>query len=638
LLSHRDPNEENAMLPPFDLSPEAPWRRRARAPLLAYAYAAPAAPTRGIVGGNLASDSYQIYAWDLPSGTLRTLSAEPHGLRYAWLTPDAERLIYLRDSKGSEIGHLVAVPYAGGDPLDLTPDLPPYTLRGLDISRDGRTLAFDAVGEGVYRHYLVSLAEGGPPRLLAESRIETWEAILSYDGAMLAVKSSERAGGRRRYSTRVLDTASGALLGELWDGPEHSVEPICFAPLPGDSRLLVSTTIHDGFLRPAVWDLSSGERHDLPLDALEGEVAPLDWSHDGRRLLLLESHRARRRLYTYDLSSGALTRLAHPDGLVLGKGGPYHCGTAGSFFTPDGDVITMWEDSATPPRVLLLDGATGEPRGPLLIRDDAPPGAPLRWVEFPSSDGTMVQAWLGVPVGAGGPRPTILHIHGGPHGHVSELFDPWAQAWLDHGFAFLTVNYRGSTGFGRAFREQIDGDVGHWELEDIVAARAWLVAQGIARPDQILLEGASYGGFLTVWALGRRPELWAGGMAPAPLLDWTLNYEDSSDALRGWARALHGGPPDALPELYRERSPITYAAQIRAPLLITQGRSDSRTPPRQVERFAAVMAELDKDLELEWLEGGHGLGAASEFEWLIGRHLQFARRVLSDGADVTPGA
>ena len=152
------------MLPALDLSPTAPWRRRLNIAYPGYVYVAPMAPTRGIVAGTFSSDTFQIYAWDVPSNALRAISAEPHGLSYGWLTPDAERLIYLRDAKGSEIGHLVAVPYAGGEPIDLTPDLPPYTLRGLDISRDGRSLAFDAVGDGRYRHYLIDLAALTPPR------------------------------------------------------------------------------------------------------------------------------------------------------------------------------------------------------------------------------------------------------------------------------------------------------------------------------------------------------------------------------------------------------------------------------------------------------------------------------------------
>ena len=84
-----------------------------------------------------------------------------------------------------------------------------------------------------------------------------------------------------------------------------------------------------------------------------------------------------------------------------------------------------------------------------------------------------------------GTIPTILYTHGGPESVQTEEFSPEAQAWLDNGFAWFSINYRGSTTFGRAFQQQIWGNLGHWELEDMVAARDWLVREGIAHPDQI---------------------------------------------------------------------------------------------------------------------------------------------------------
>ena len=198
-------------------------------------------------------------------------------------------------------------------------------------------------------------------------------------------------------------------------------------------------------------------------------------------------------------------------------------------------------------------------------------------------------------------------------------FDASSLAWLDHCFAYLTVNYRGSTGFGRAFQERINGDVGHWELEDMLAAQRWLIEQGIDNPHQILLEGGSYGGFLTVWA---------GGVAPVAIVDWTMNYEDSSAAMRGWARMIFGGSPQEKPDLYRQRSPITHAAAIQAPLLIVQGRHDSRATPRQMEVFTRRMEELTKEFALIWLDSGHGTGCTATAELIQETHLKFAYRAL----------
>jgi dipeptidyl aminopeptidase/acylaminoacyl peptidase len=94
--------------------------------------------------------------------------------------------------------------------------------------------------------------------------------------------------------------------------------------------------------------------------------------------------------------------------------------------------------------------------------------------------------------------------------------------WVDHGYAYFSLNFRGSTTFGTAYREQIWGDVGHWEVEDLVAARQWLVDNGVTHPDQVLLTGGSYGGYLTLFALGVRPELWAGGIAEVATADWRI--------------------------------------------------------------------------------------------------------------------
>lgn len=110
----------------------------------------------------------------------------------------------------------------------------------------------------------------------------------------------------------------------------------------------------------------------------------------------------------------------------------------------------------------------------------------------------------------------------------------------------------------------------------MVAACQWLVEQGIADPAAILLHGASYGGYLTLWGLGKRPDLWAGGLVLVPGTDWLVSYEDSSEALKGAMRAWFGGTPDQKREEYIASSPTTYVAQVQAPVLIIQGRHDTR--------------------------------------------------------------
>ena len=250
----------------------------------------------------------------------------------------------------------------------------------------------------------------------------------------------------------------------------------------------------------------------------------------------------------------------------------------------------------------------------------------MRSIEFHSSDGQEVQAWLALP-DAKPPFPTVIFLHGGPHSAFMNYF-LWT-AWADHGIAFCAVNYRGSTTFGRAFKEKIWGDIGHWELEDIAAARAWLVEQGISSPDAVFLFGFSYGGFLTLLALGKQPELWAGGMPWAATADMIATYEDSSDALKSFWAGLLDGTPTEKREQYIASSPITYVENVQAPVLIFQGRNDTRTPPRQMELYEAKMNSLSKDIEIIWYEAGHtGVSIEQNIEFMDKR-LLFIQRVLN---------
>jgi dipeptidyl aminopeptidase/acylaminoacyl peptidase len=105
--------------------------------------------------------------------------------------------------------------------------------------------------------------------------------------------------------------------------------------------------------------------------------------------------------------------------------------------------------------------------------------------------------------------------------------------------------------------------------------------------------------------LGKRPDLWAGGMAGIAIADWTVQWEDTADTLRGYQEALFGGTPQDVPERYRVSSPITYAENVHVPVLIIQGKNDTRTPARPVQMYEQKMKELGKSITVEWFETGH---------------------------------
>jgi dipeptidyl aminopeptidase/acylaminoacyl peptidase len=213
---------------------------------------------------------------------------------------------------------------------------------------------------------------------------------------------------------------------------------------------------------------------------------------------------------------------------------------------------------------------------------------------------------------------------------LTEGFSAEAQAWLDHGFAFMSVNYHGSTTFGRDFQQSIQGALGTVEVDDMAAARAWAVGEGVARPDQVLVSGLSYGGYLTLQAMGRRPELWAGGIATVAIADWALMYEDQAPTLRGSQVAFFGGTPDETAYATRVASPITYADDFAAPILVIQGRNDTRCPARQMEAFVAKLTARGKDISVHWFDAGHGSLRVSEQIEHMALSLAFARRVIDE--------
>jgi dienelactone hydrolase len=601
---------------------DAPWKQRFRS-ATAWGRTAPGAPERGLAIGKW-SGTYQLHAWDVPTGELRQLTDRPHGTFFGLLSPDGRDVYYLDDPRGSGLGHFVRMPFEGGAPEDLTPDLPPYAgppyaapnlATGRSTSRLALAVA-DATGSSLY----VLDADGGgrvrEPRLVHRTAGRLAGLALSATGDLL-VAASTRSAEELRFGLVCVDPVGGGVVAELREDGEGSVLPQAFSPGAGDARVL-ATSDGSGFRRPLLWHPGAGAREDLALPRLEGDVVPLEWSDDGERVLLLQTNRAVQRLHVHELAPATTRPLGGPGG-TFGMG----------YFRPDGEVWASWQDAAHPARMVALDSASGARLRDVLAAGPAPVGRPWRSVSFRSSDGTEVQAWLGRPEGPG-PFPAVIEAHGGPHRCVTEDFWPWGQGWLDHGFAFLTVNYRGSTGFGRAFMEQIWGNLGRWEVEDLVAAREWLVAQGIARPDGVLLTGFSYGGYLTLLSLGRRPDLWEGGIAGLAVADLAGVYRHGSQAIRSWLRSVMGGTPEEQPDRYAAGSPSACVERVRAPVYIVQGRHDTTTPPEPVASYADRLRALGRDVELHWYDSGH-LGPFADPERSVEhqeRMLAFAYRAL----------
>jgi dipeptidyl aminopeptidase/acylaminoacyl peptidase len=590
------------MLRELDVSDNAVWKQRFRAPSIAWAVVARNNPRRGLVCTNK-DGIYQLYAWDINSSTLTQLTNQPAGVLQGMVGSDGQWVYYHHDAQGNEIGHYVRVPFEGGRPEDVTPDMPPYASSTVDESRNGQVLGLLTAGKDGFKVFIMK--NGEAPRQIYHSACLTFGPTLSHNGEIAVVSNTERSGN--------LDAN---LIGELWDGEGASITAGQFAP--NDDRIL-ATSSRSGFNRPLIWNARTGERHDLAIGDIPGEVRPWAWSLDAKRILLCQLYRAEYQLYAYDVETGATQKLNHPAGVVGGY--------TGGYFTDKGEIFVTWQDSVHPSRLIALDGVTGEQQRTVLAAGTPPDGRKWKSISFKSANGAEIQGWLATPEGSG-PFPTILETHGGPTAVMTEMFLPRGQAWLDHGFAFLTINYHGSTTFGKDFEKSIWGNLGHLEVDDMAAAYHWLVDNGIAEPDSVMITGWSYGGYLTLQAIGKRPDLWAGGMAGIAIADWNLMYEDQAETLRGYQRALFGGTPDETPEATRDSSPITYAGNIKAPIQVIQGSNDTRCPARQMRAYEDKLHSLGKSIEVHWFDAGHGARAMEqqiEHQELM---LRFAYRVL----------
>ena len=600
------------------------WRERFRTRTVLWTAPAKANRRRALAASNR-SGVVQLYGWEAGSDRLTALTDRPAGTVDGTIAADGSAVYYVDDRAGDELGHWLRVPIEGGAAEDVTPDLPRYASWDLVTAGEGRRIAFTAALDDGFSVYV--LDAGQAPRVVYRSPHTCWLAGWTAAGDQLALLTSEHT-GLARYALLMLDATSGERVAELWDGPDSSVSSVHLSVDPADRRIVLASDV-GGELRPLLWDAATGRRARIEVPG-PGEVVPWDWGPNGM-VLLSRVANAVQELSLFDTARGRLQRLNHPPGMYG------FWGEAGCWITAEGDIVAQWQDSTHPSTVILLDGRSGELVRPLLEPTSVPPARPTRSIAFKVDGEQPIQAWLGTPEGDG-PYPAVIETHGGPEAVTMETFHARAQAWLDHGFAFLTINYRGSTTFGRTFKESIWGRPGELEVRDIVAGREWLVDNGIARSDEVFLTGWSYGGFLTLQTLGVAPGLWAGGMAGIAVADWVSEYEDENDVLRAYDRALFGGPPDErYLAAYQRASPINYAEQVDAPVLVIQGRNDTRCPARQVEDYEVRLRELGKPIEVVWFDAGHA--AYADVERTISfqeRMLEFAQRVLGERRVATP--
>jgi len=580
------------------MSEEAVWRRRFRATTTRLPDWARDAPDRLLFVSN-ESGREELHAWDRATGARRQVTDRPEGTFAGALDPTGEVIWWFDDDRGDERGTWRCEPFSGGAPSrPAAPGVEPAYPAGLALGT-----GFALVGTSTDAGSRVWLSAGdGDPDVVYAHREDARVAGLARDDSLLAISHSEH-GDSRHPALRVVERG-GRPVADLWDGDGFGVGAGPWSPVRGDQRLVVLRE-RTGATRPAIWAPLEGAVTDLAVD-LPGEVQAA-WYPDARALLLVQDHAGRRELHRYDLDAGRAARLEAPAGTLNPVA-----------VRPDGRLWYQHSSGATPPR-LLEDGLPLlEPPGPRPA-----PGAPYRDVRA-----GQVHGFVAEPPGPG-PYPTLFWVHGGPTSHDRDAWSPVVQAWVDHGFAVVLVNYRGSSGYGREWRDALQASPGLTEIADVRAVRDRLVADGVTDPERAVLGGGSWGGYLTLLGLGCQPDAWSLGLGVVPVADYVAAYEDEMESLKAFDRALFGGTPSERPEFYRERSPITFVDRVRVPVLIMAGRNDPRCPIRQIENYLARLRELGRPHEYYEFEAGHSSLVIDERIRQVEAMIAFAHRHLA---------
>lgn len=388
----------------------------------------------------------------------------------------------------------------------------------------------------------------------------------------------------------------------------------------GEWDSLVLYDMHTGEKRP----LLQGEGLVLTDPAWIQGVRTYGWAEGGRAVYVRRNERGIATLERVDVTTGRVTPLPIAPYTWIQQITPW----------PQGRKLTaIASSSRIPPRVVVWDGDTWHVRArssseSIPATEFAEP-QPISWR---SSDGARVHGLYYPPTNtrftATGLPPAIVNVHGGPTSQRVASFNPDAQFFTSRGWAYLEVNYRGSTGYGRSYMEALKGHWGEYDVEDAVAAARALAEQGLADPSRIVIKGGSAGGYTVLNALIRYPGVFKAGICLYGVSNLFTLAAETHKFESHYLDTLVGPLPEAA-EKYRAWSPIFHAHRIRDPLLIFQGAEDKVVPPEQSESIVrALQANRVPHVYKLFPGEGHGWRKAETIEAYYQEMLSFLRQYV----------
>ena len=537
-----------------------------------------------VVYGSTEEGGYRLYAMDPRSRSRARLTPEPvHFLARSHRSSDL--VVFTRDvARGYELSQVFVAEVPGGEKGVLDPDAPPMRIVGLGF--DGTRVAWSGARKEEAGIYLAKVAEGRAERI---AKIRGREFVTDVNDRFV-VGYGVLKGDPRAMELFVLDLRTNEMrVVTPKDGSTNT------SPVLRGTKLLFMSNYEDGdTMRLYIYDAESDafEKPRFGHGDLERfgpiEFTSYGWTEDGR-IWAVAKRDGRTKLFVDG------KEVPTPTGFLVGAD------EAG------GVLYATYTSMRTPPAVVAIDLGTG--RFEKLAGAEPPKEVvdaigEVRVVRYRSFDELEVPAYVMESKRAPKPGPTVIYPHGGPWAEVADVWSPIIAVLAALGYHVVAPNYRGSTGYGEKFRRLIIGDAGGGEFRDVVYSRKWAVESGLADEKKVAIMGYSYGGYMTFYALTREPDLWRCGVAGAGITDWGEEYELADAYFKHFTEILFGGKKD----LFKERSPITYVDNIKAPICIVHPQNDSRTPLRPVMRFVQRLMEKNHSFELHVLPDiGHAI-------------------------------
>jgi dipeptidyl aminopeptidase/acylaminoacyl peptidase len=447
----------------------------------------------------------------------------------AW-SPDSRYLAYTVKPKTSSVYEIDMYDTLMRDVKHLTTNTPADMTNDHPIwSRDGRWIAYTREqAKGTDSNiYLAEVATGKSTLLTPHEGEQVYGASdISPDGKNLLITSNAANGYENIGLLEIASKKITWITRDKWEITAGNYSP--------DGKLVTWTANVDGNTEIFVHSLASGKSTSLPLakgvNNFEGSESA--FSHDGSRLLYShDGPNSPNDIWTYDMATGKSRQVTHS----------------------------------------LMAGVPAEHMvEPLLVH-------------YPSKDGKWtISGFLYVPYNMqrNGLNAAIVYVHGGPTSQTKNSFNRFIQHMVNQGYMVLAPNYRGSRGYGKEFQQANLFDMGGGDLQDVLSGAEWIKQTGFLDPNKIVLMGGSYGGYMTMMAVIKAPDIWAAGVPIVPFVNWFTEIENEDPVLQQSDLATMGDPKKN-PDFFRDRSPFFFVDQIKSPLLLLAGGHDPRCPKEE---------------------------------------------------------